>query len=56
MDADGRLPTNEERKTLRLVAAKLPSTAYLICLIEFAERASYFGCVVSNPSPAFEAQ
>lgn len=46
-DVDGRLPTAEERKSLRLVAAKLPKTAYLICLIEFAERASYFGCVVS---------
>lgn len=39
-DSDGRMPTDEERKTLRLVPASLPKTAYLICLIEFAERAS----------------
>ncbi|KAF7353815.1 PTR2-domain-containing protein [Mycena venus] len=40
----GRLPTDEERDTLRLVAGKIPWAAYLICLVEFAERASYYGC------------
>lgn len=39
-DSDGRMPTDEERSTLRLVPASLPKTAYMICLIEFAERAS----------------
>jgi dipeptide/tripeptide permease len=36
-------PTEEERKTLRRVAGKLPTVAYLICAVEFAERASYYG-------------
>lgn len=39
-DEDGRLPTDEERATLRLVPTSLPWTAYLICVVEFAERAS----------------
>ncbi|TVY44201.1 Peptide transporter, partial [Lachnellula occidentalis] len=36
-------PNEEERRTLRRVAGKLPSVAYLICAVEFAERASYYG-------------
>ncbi|CAG8960596.1 hypothetical protein HYFRA_00013420 [Hymenoscyphus fraxineus] len=36
-------PTEEERLTLRRVAGKLPSIAYVICAVEFAERASYYG-------------
>ncbi len=36
-------PTEEERRTLRRVAGKLPVVAYLICAVEFAERASYYG-------------
>ncbi|KAL7409979.1 PTR2-domain-containing protein [Mrakia frigida] len=43
-DEDGRAPTEEERHTLRLVAAHIPWTAFIICLVEFAERASYYGC------------
>lgn len=35
------IPTEEEKKTLRKVAGKLPSVTYLICAVEFAERASY---------------
>ncbi|KAJ6606181.1 PTR2-domain-containing protein [Mycena vulgaris] len=54
----GRLPTEEEQATLRFVAGKIPWAAYMICLVEFAERASYYGCngVFSNyiqrPLPA----
>lgn len=36
-------PTEEERHTLRRVAGSLPVVAYLICAVEFAERASYYG-------------
>jgi dipeptide/tripeptide permease len=37
------VPTEEERKTLRRVAGSIPAVAYWICLVEFAERASYYG-------------
>ncbi|TAQ83509.1 hypothetical protein B7494_g8165, partial [Chlorociboria aeruginascens] len=37
------LPTEEEKKTLRRVAGTLPLIAYVICAVEFAERASYYG-------------
>lgn len=36
-------PTEEERLTLRRVAGKMPTIAYVICAVEFAERASYYG-------------
>ncbi|TVY58000.1 Peptide transporter PTR2 [Lachnellula cervina] len=51
-------PTEEERRTLRRVAGKLPTIAYLICAVEFAERASYYGVqplfanYVNRPLPA----
>ncbi|KAI0010033.1 POT family-domain-containing protein [Xylariaceae sp. FL0662B] len=38
------LPTEEEKLTLRRVAGKMPATCYYLCAVEFAERASYFGC------------
>jgi dipeptide/tripeptide permease len=38
------VPTEEELSTLRRVAGKLPMTCYLLCAVEFAERASYYGC------------
>ncbi|VBB81691.1 Putative peptide transporter [Podospora comata] len=38
------LPTEEEKRTLRRVAGKMPNTCYLLCAVEFAERASYYGC------------
>ncbi|KII83949.1 hypothetical protein PLICRDRAFT_432976 [Plicaturopsis crispa FD-325 SS-3] len=43
-------PTDEELATLRKVPGKVPATAYLLCIVEFAERASYYGCsqVFSN--------
>ncbi|KAM3067180.1 peptide transporter ptr2 [Clarireedia jacksonii] len=36
-------PTEEERTSLRRVSGHIPWAAYLICIIEFAERASYYG-------------
>lgn len=36
-------PTEEERKTLRKVPDSIPVVSYALCLVEFAERASYYG-------------
>ncbi|KAK4620162.1 MFS-type transporter ucsM [Fulvia fulva] len=36
-------PTEVELKTLRRVPGKMPTIAYLICTVEFCERASYYG-------------
>ncbi len=43
-------PTEEERLTLRRVSGSIPWVAYSLCAVEFAERASYYGCsdVFSN--------
>ncbi|KAL5117360.1 peptide transporter ptr2 [Pleosporales sp. CAS-2024a] len=41
-DYEGK-PTPEELTTLRRVAGPMPAVAYLICAVEFAERASYYG-------------
>ncbi|EME46276.1 hypothetical protein DOTSEDRAFT_148348 [Dothistroma septosporum NZE10] len=43
-------PTDEESRTLRKVTDAIPTTAYLLCFVEFAERASYYGAkaVFSN--------
>lgn len=38
------LPTEEEKRTLRKVAGKMPASTYYLCAVEFAERASYYGC------------
>ncbi|PQE26084.1 oligopeptide transporter protein [Rutstroemia sp. NJR-2017a BBW] len=52
------MPTEEEKRTLRRVPGKLPTIAYWICAVEFAERASYYGCnglfsnYVNRPLPA----
>ncbi|CAK7245858.1 MAG: peptide transporter ptr2 [Sporothrix thermara] len=48
-DYEGK-PTEEEFKTLRRVPGKLPLIAYLICIVEFCERASYYGVqpLISN--------
>lgn len=57
-DRDGMFPTEEEKATLRKVAGKVPKVAFLICVIEFAERASWYGVVqvfgnyVRAPLPA----
>jgi hypothetical protein len=37
------LPTERERQTLRRVAGTLPLVSFSLCLVEFAERASYYG-------------
>lgn len=37
-------PTEEELATLRRVPGKIPTVAYLLCAVEFCERASYYGC------------
>lgn len=44
------LPTEEESSTLRKVGASLPLVSFSLCLVEFAERASYYGAktVFSN--------
>ncbi|KAJ5689353.1 hypothetical protein N7462_003745 [Penicillium macrosclerotiorum] len=44
------LPTEEERKSLRKVADSLPLVSFSLCLVEFAERASFYGAktVFSN--------
>ncbi|KAJ6630247.1 PTR2-domain-containing protein [Mycena sp. CBHHK59/15] len=57
-EGEEKLPTDEERDTLRLIAGKIPWAAYLICLVEFSERASYYGCTgvfsnfIQRPLPA----
>jgi dipeptide/tripeptide permease len=56
-DYDGK-PTEEERHTLRRVPGNLPVVAYMICIVEFCERASYYGVqplisnYVNRPLPA----
>lgn len=47
--ANGQIiPTDDELKTLRRVAGTMPPVAYMLCAVEFAERASYYGCNVSG--------
>jgi hypothetical protein len=43
-------PTEEESQSLRKVPGNLPLVAFALCLVEFAERASYYGAktVFSN--------
>lgn len=41
-DYEGK-PTPEELQTLRRVPGALPTVAYLLCAVEFCERASYYG-------------
>ncbi|KAI3393371.1 hypothetical protein diail_4409 [Diaporthe ilicicola] len=42
-DAAYPLPTEEERKTLRKVYDSIPIASWSLCVIEMAERASYYG-------------
>ncbi|KUL82647.1 hypothetical protein ZTR_09080 [Talaromyces verruculosus] len=57
-DDEYRLPTDEEKVTLRKVSDDLSIIAFGLCLVEFAERASYYGAknIFSNfiqfPLPA----
>ncbi|KAL2141124.1 hypothetical protein VTI28DRAFT_2783 [Corynascus sepedonium] len=48
-DYEGK-PTEEELAVLRRVPGKIPIIAYLICIVEFCERASYYGVqpLISN--------
>jgi len=56
--SDGDAATEEEMSTLRRVAGNVPITAYVLCVVEFAERASFFGVkqvfsnFVNRPLPA----
>jgi proton-dependent oligopeptide transporter, POT family len=43
--ADYPTPTQEERRTLRKVSDHIPLTAYILCTVELAERASYYGVI-----------
>lgn len=50
-------PSLEERHTLRKIADSIPRTSYVLCAVEFAERASYYGVqtvftnFMENPLP-----
>jgi hypothetical protein len=48
-DYEGK-PTEEEMAVLRRVPGTIPVIAYLICVVEFCERASYYGVqpLISN--------
>lgn len=37
------VPTDEERATLRKVADTIPYVSYMLCFVELAERASFYG-------------
>ncbi|WEJ96819.1 peptide transporter ptr2 [Yamadazyma tenuis] len=53
-----RFPTKEESRTLRRVLGHAPTVVYLICLVELAERASYYSTqglltnFIQRPLPA----
>lgn len=36
-------PTEEEKSTLRKVSDRIPATSFALCIVEFSERASYYG-------------
>jgi POT family proton-dependent oligopeptide transporter len=44
IEDEGREPTEEELATLRKVSGAMGWPVIAMCLIEFAERASYYGC------------
>ena len=43
VDEEYTRPTEEEQSILRKIPGKIPVVAYLLCLVELAERASYYG-------------
>jgi hypothetical protein len=53
----GPEPTAEDWKTMREVADKVPASAYLVIVIEFCERFTYYGLsgpfqnYIQNPAP-----
>jgi hypothetical protein len=40
------LPSEEEKSTLRHVSGSVPWIAFILCVVEFAERASYYGATL----------
>jgi hypothetical protein len=40
---DAILPTIDEESSLRRIAGPIPWIAFILCFVEFAERASYYG-------------
>jgi POT family proton-dependent oligopeptide transporter len=56
-DQYGPEPTAEDYKTLREVADAIPYSAYLVIVIEFCERFTYYGLTgpfqnyIQNPAP-----
>lgn len=42
--SDRFAPTAEEKQKLRRVAGSIPWVSYLLCIVELAERASFYGC------------
>jgi dipeptide/tripeptide permease len=42
-DPDYPEPSDEERSSLRKVADHIPTVTFALCIVEFAERASYYG-------------
>lgn len=45
MDIKGHVvPTEDELSSLPRIAGTMPWSAYMLCAVEFAERASYYGC------------
>lgn len=60
IDEDGEIriePTEEDWKTLREVSDSIPKAAYLVILVEFCERFTYYGLTgpfqnyIQNPNP-----
>lgn len=43
VDDEHPVPTAEEKATLRKVADSIPYVSYMLCLVELAERASFYG-------------
>lgn len=43
IEGDGRDPTPEEESTLRRVADTIPASAWLVVVVEFCERFTYYG-------------
>ncbi|KZO91330.1 hypothetical protein CALVIDRAFT_602345 [Calocera viscosa TUFC12733] len=44
-DEDEDAPTEEEKKTLQKIAGPVPWSAYIVCVFEFANMASYYGAL-----------
>ncbi|KAJ4244803.1 peptide transporter ptr2 [Fusarium torreyae] len=42
-DSERLPPTSEEKQKLRKVAGRIPWVSYLLCIVELAERASFYG-------------